>query len=136
MFCLTQESPLTSSWAPHEKSLSPSARFQVLLVHARRSSSIHGMYESMLARYVVKSCGDDDSSNSTATMVSHRLDAFAGLGTASIRAKMVDFIIASLHEDSVQCAREMLLMVQQRATPTALEIEEQFERPASAPGAT
>lgn len=108
----TQDSPITSAWSPHEKSLSPSARFQVLLVHARRSSSIHGMYESMLAR----------------------LEAFAGSSAATLRAKMVDFIIAALHEDSVQCAREMLLMVQ-RPTPDAVEIKEQFERPASAPGA-
>ena len=48
---------------------------------------------------------------------------------------MVDFIIAALHEDSEQSARERLLWVQQRPTPTALEIKEQFERPASAPGA-
>ncbi len=56
----------------------------------------------------------------------HSVEMFASQGPRTLQAKMVDFILAALHEDSVQTTREMLLLAKQRTPPTTIEVEEQF----------
>lgn len=89
-----------------EARLSPSGRFQTLLVYARKSNCIHGYYEAMLTRY----------------------EAFRPQPRL-LQRKIEEFVLAALYEDGRQHERELAILAQDRKQPDQEEVADQFGEP-------